>query len=54
VIVRLPRSDVASAELGGGVSPSLTVTLSNGDTWQLEVPRPSKKNAEAVVHALSD
>jgi hypothetical protein len=53
VIVRLPRSDVASAELGGGVSPSLTVTLSNGDAWQLEVPRPSKKNAEAVVHALS-
>jgi hypothetical protein len=52
VITRIPRSDVASAELGGGLAASLTIKLSNGDSWQLEVPRPSKKHAQAVVHAL--
>jgi hypothetical protein len=52
VIARVPRSDVASAELGGGVSPSLTITFGIGGSWQLEVPRPSKKHAQEVVHAL--
>jgi hypothetical protein len=52
VIVRIPRSDVASAELGRGIASSLTITFGNGDSWQLEVPRPSKKHAQAVVHAL--
>jgi hypothetical protein len=53
VIARIPRSDVTSAEIGGGVSPSLTITLGDGGSWQLEVPRPSKKHAQEVVHALS-
>lgn len=52
VVARIPRSDVTSAELGGGVSPSLTITFGGGDSWQLEVPRPSKKHAQEVVHAL--
>ena len=52
VIVRVPRSDVVSAELGSGIVTPLTVTFSNGDTWQLEVPPPNKKHAQAVVHAL--
>jgi hypothetical protein len=53
VVVRLPRSDVRSAELGQGVSTApLTISLANGDTWQLEVPGPSKKHAKAVVDAL--
>jgi hypothetical protein len=52
VIACVPRSDVASAELGGGVSPSLTITFGTGGSWQLEVPRPSKKHAQEVVHAL--
>jgi len=52
VIARVPRSDVASAELGRGLAPSLTITFGNRDSWQLEVPRPQKKQAQAVVHAL--
>jgi hypothetical protein len=55
VIVRVPRSEVASAELGGGglFSPPLTITFTNGGTWQLEVPRPSKKHAKEVVQTLA-
>jgi hypothetical protein len=52
VIVRIPRSDVASAELGSGVASPLTITFGNGDSWRLEVPPPNKKHAQAVVHAL--
>lgn len=52
VIARTPRSDVASAELGSGLATPLTITFSNGDTWQLEVPPPNKKHAQAVVHVL--
>lgn len=53
VVVRLPRSEVRGAELGKGVSTApLTITLANGDTWQLEVPGPSKKHAQATVDAL--
>ena len=52
VIVCVPRSDVVSAELGSGIVTPLTITFSNGDTWQLEVPPPNKKHAQAVVHAL--
>jgi hypothetical protein len=53
VIARIPRSDVTSAEMGRGASPSLTITLCDGGSWQLEVPRPSKKHAQEVVHALA-
>lgn len=52
VIERVPRSDVASAELGRAIAPSLTITFANRDSWQLEVPRVAKKDAQAVVHAL--
>ena len=52
VIVRVARSEVASAEMGGGVSPSLAIGFSDGGSWQLEVPRPSKKHAQEVVEAL--
>ena len=54
VIARVPRSDVASAELGSGIAPSLTITFADRDSWRLEVPRPSKKDAQAVVHALGN
>ena len=56
VIARIPRSEVATAELGGGhtlMSPPLTVTFASGDTWLLEVPRPSKKQALEVVGILT-
>jgi hypothetical protein len=52
VIVRIPRSDVVSAELGSGIVTPLAITFGNGDSWQLEVPPPNKKHAQAVVHAL--
>jgi hypothetical protein len=52
VIARIPRSEVQSAELGSGLASPLKITFSNGDTWQLEVPPPNKKHAQAVVHAL--
>jgi hypothetical protein len=52
VIERVPRSDVTSAELGRSIAPSLTITFGNRGSWQLEVARVAKKDAEAVVHAL--
>ena len=52
VLLRVPRADVASAEMGPGLSPSLTIELRDGGQWLLEVPRVSKKDAEEVVSAL--
>jgi hypothetical protein len=52
VIERVPRSDVASAELSGGIAPSLTITFANRDSWKLEFGRVAKKDAKAVVHEL--
>lgn len=54
IIARVPRSEVASVELGGGgiYSPPLTVTFNSGNKWELEVPKPSKKHAKEVVQAL--
>ncbi len=52
VVARVPRSEVASAELGGGVALPLTITFADGGSWQLEVPWPSKKHAHAVVQTL--
>jgi hypothetical protein len=54
IITRIPRSEVVSAQLdGGGIySPPLTITFASGNSWQLEVPRPSKKHAKQVVQVL--
>jgi hypothetical protein len=54
VIARISRSEVASVDMSGGgiYSPPLVVTFTSGDTWQLEVPRPSKKHAQKVIDAL--
>ncbi len=52
VIVRIPPSDVVSAELGSGVIRPLTIAVDNGDIWHLEVSSLNKKHAEAVVDAL--
>jgi hypothetical protein len=53
VLLRVPRTDVASAELGGGVSSALTIRFRDGDSWLLEVPRVSKKDAEQLVDVLA-
>ena len=54
VIERVPRTDLASAELGraGLFSPPLTLGFADGNTWRLEVPLPSKKHAKEVVATL--
>jgi len=54
VIERVPRSDVASAQLSraGIYSPPLTLGFTDGNTWRLEVPLPSRKQAKEVVRAL--
>jgi hypothetical protein len=53
VLRRVPRAEVASAELGDGFSSALTIELRDGDTWLLEVPKVSKKDAEKVVGVLA-
>ena len=53
VVERVPRTQVASAELGGGVAPPLTIIFSDGSNWDFEVPRPSKGHAKSVVGALT-
>ena len=52
VVARVPRREVASAELGRGLALPLTITFANGGRWEWEVPWPSKKHAEGVVDAL--
>jgi hypothetical protein len=53
VLMRVPRAEVASAEMGGGFSSALTVTLHDGGQWLLEVPKVSKKDAERLVSELT-
>jgi hypothetical protein len=52
ILARVPRRDVTSVELGDGLVSGLTIDFRNGDRWQLEVPRPSRKHAQEVVRAL--
>ena len=53
VVQRVPRTAVHSAELGGGVAPPLTINFADGGSWQVEVPRPSKRYATTVVSLLN-
>jgi hypothetical protein len=53
VLMRVPRAQVASAEMGGGFSAALTITMRDGGTWLLEVPKVSKKDAEKLVAQLA-
>src|SRR5580658_6737011 len=54
VIARVPLSEVRAFDLrrARGVWP-LTITLGNGDSWRLEIPRFSKKAARAVAVVVS-
>jgi hypothetical protein len=52
VLRRIPRSDVASAELGQGLNFPLTIRLVGGATWQFEVGWNFRKDAEALIGAL--
>jgi hypothetical protein len=60
VMLRMPRGEVKTAQLGGGwhgvfnTAPiPLTIVLVNGDTWRLEVFRIDLRRAKAVVEALT-
>jgi hypothetical protein len=52
VIARVPRSQLQTAELSPGYSALLTATFTDGSTWLMEIPPPSKSSARAVVRAL--
>lgn len=53
VLARVPRSDVASAELDEGKLIShLKIAFSNGAIWQFDIPAQAKKTARSVVSAL--
>jgi hypothetical protein len=52
VLVRVPLSEVSSAELRKGYVGQLAITFSNGVHWYMEVSPPMKKGAKAVVAAL--
>ena len=51
VFARVPRANVASAAVGKGTAPPLTITLANGEIWQFEIPNPGFL---AVVPALNN
>jgi hypothetical protein len=54
VLARRPRSDVALAELKGGVMASaVTIEFTDGDAWAFDVPRANKTTATQVVQALN-
>ncbi len=53
IVTRVPRAEVKSAELGNGPACPLTISFTNGGTWQVEVPRPSKRYAVALVRELA-
>jgi hypothetical protein len=56
VLVRIPRAQVASCEVGGArtaLPPPLTISFGGGDTWLLEVPRWARKQAGKVVGLLA-
>ncbi len=40
VITRVPRSAVASAEVGKGAAPPLKITFTDGGVWQFEISNP--------------
>jgi hypothetical protein len=52
VLARLPRNEAVSAELGEGLNAPMTITFSDGTTWQFEVGWNLRKDAEAVISAL--
>jgi len=53
VVGRVPRSDIASVDLGEGtLASAFTITLSSGDQWELEVAGANRRKAEQVVAEL--
>ena len=54
VLARVPRSEIASAELDEGrLLSHLKIVFANGVTWEFDIPKANKKSAQALVQALS-
>jgi hypothetical protein len=57
VLIKVPRRDVSSAELGSPGGPlfsiPLTITFTNGERWLFEVPRVVKGRGKKLVAMLA-
>jgi hypothetical protein len=54
VIARVPRGRVSSANLDPGVlKAALRIGFADGSSWEFEVPKVHRRNAEMVVRALA-
>lgn len=52
-LARAPRSEVATAELDGGLLLSkLRIEFKDGTMWEFDVPKAGKKKAAAFVEAI--
>jgi hypothetical protein len=52
-LARAPRSEIAKAELDGGMLVSkLRIAFNDGTTWEFDVPKAGKKKAVALVEAI--
>lgn len=55
VVARVPHSSIASAELGKSTLASpLTITLTDGTTWNLEVLKAHTKRAKVLLELLDE
>ena len=56
VVARVPHSSIASIELGKSTlgAPPLTITLTGGTTWNLEVAKVDTKRARRLIEFLDE
>ncbi len=53
IVARVPRGEIASAELeGGALKAALTIRFADGGWWEFEIPKIYRKTAEQVVRTL--
>ena len=49
VLARVPRSEIASAELDEGrLLSHLKIVFGNGVAWEFDIPKANKKSAQAL------
>jgi hypothetical protein len=56
VVARVPLPFIASAELGKSIlgAPPLTITLTDGTTWNLDVAKVDTKRARVLLEMLDE
>jgi hypothetical protein len=52
VVARIPRSEVASAEMNGVMIGKLVIGFHDNTQWAFEVPTPNKKDARSIVELM--